>query len=231
MRYLDVYYLVSKKNKCLFMRIVAMGLIDEFLVKLAIIIFGVSILVFVIKWLWTAPGEFFRLLKAGPNPKLTFVFIGMALSVLSLHLARDHSDCVGIPVPNNFTYTLAVILSIGLTALAYRVFLDANFPKVGYFFIIILKVLLTIIPAFAIIYLRDNFIWGLTYFVIMFIVSYYSYNSIRTKVRDGTITQTTSQTSNNGGFKINKTLKYLLSSLFQAILGAVVSMILSLCFA
>ncbi len=186
------------------------------------VIFGIYAVIQIGIWLWTAPKEFVRLLRLGPNPKLTFVFIGMGVSVASL-LLLQFAEVWFMEYPH--AYFIAVGASAGFAGIMFQIFRKSKYPTVSYFFIIIFKILLVIVPTIFISIITDNLVWGLTYFFIMLLITFHSVYRIRTKPSNY------SGTSVNGipsqTFSSGQVIKYLASSIFQAAMGYFVSMGLS----
>lgn len=194
---------------------------EDFLFTFTAIMLGIVVTIQVARWLWTAPGEFVRLLSQGPSPKLTFVFIGMGMAVVALIILQSTGATLDQQL---WSYLLVAGGSAGLSGILYHIFLSTKYQTVGYFFIIILKILLVIIPTVIITLITENLIGGFVYFFIMLLITYYSVYRIKTSSGNTGSSMTGTQTID---ISTTKVLKYLISSLFQAVLGYFVSMVLS----
>jgi len=191
--------------------------LGSFVFTMVLIVFAIKI----IHWLWTAPSEFIKLLRQGPNPKLTFVFIGIGLAVFALlKLRSEHITFEENPQ----MFFIAIGISAGVAAILYHIFLSTRYQSVGYFFIIIFKILLVIIPTIFLLFITQELVWGLLYFLIMLLITYYSVFSIKTKSENGRTTMVGYGAIN---ISFGKIFKYLIVSIFQSVVGFFVSEFLS----
>ena len=195
---------------------------EDFIGYFFLAMFGIYATIQLAMWIWTAPKEFVRLLRHGPNPKLTFVFIGMGISVTSL-LFLQYIEVFFTEEP--LAYFIAVGASAGFAGIMFQIFRKSKYPTVSYFFIIIFKILLVVVPTIFISIATENVVWGLTYFFIMLLITFHSVYRIRTKpshlsgqIMNGNHTMNISST---------QVAIYLAGSIFQAAMGYFVSMGLS----
>lgn len=191
----------------------------EFIWSVAFIIGGFVLTIQLAGWLWTAPGEFIRLLKQGPSPKLAFVFIGIGLTLASLIVVHLSNESLNEPG----AYLVALAGSIGFTALLYQLFLKTKYQTAGYFFLVLLKVFLVIIPT-VILVIAQNYIGACSYFFIMLLITYYSAYWGNTKVKRSAPSMQGIETK---GRKFSKVFLYIAGALFNAALGYFISLLLS----
>jgi len=194
---------------------------EDFITGLTLIILGIAFAIQLIRWIWTAPGEFVRLLQQGPSPKLTFVFIGMGLAILCL-LVFQSTEVSFEAQPG--VYLIGLAASAAIAGILYHIYLSTKYQTVGYFFLIVFKILLVVVPTIIISIVAKNLVWGFAYFFVMLLITYYSVYRIKTNSSNGKGTMTGNQTLS---ISASKVIKYLLSSVFQAVLGYFISSILS----
>jgi hypothetical protein len=194
---------------------------EDLIFTLAFGAIGFVLVINIIKWLLTAPGEFSRLLKQGPSAKLTFVFLGIGLCVFSLVLLEVLEIDFG---KEPSTYFLMLGGAAGITGVLYHIFLSTKYQEVGYFFIVIFKILLVVVPTIVIFVSTKRLSLAIIYFFIMLLVTYYSVYRIKTNSDNGGSKMVGASTIQITMWKI---LKYSANSLFQAVLGYLVSMFLS----
>jgi len=177
---------------------------------LFIIVCGIPLTIYIVKLLLSAPGEFIRLLKQGPSNKLTFIFIGMGLTMVTF-FALYAGEVTFNEEPGY--YFLAAAGTIILNAIVYYIFLGTGYASVSYFFIVLLKIILVVVPTVALIILTEDIIWAFAYFFVILIITFYtSFKTNKSGVSER------ESTSTFGGF---------FKTLFRTIFGSVISFIVS----